>query len=163
MNMRLWSGYTCLADLVHTMINVWTKYDEPRLYGKKETNYKILTWLTLSPEKQNLCHAFNYFLRRQDKNANLLLWRHFYWSQTILYCSDAWPCAMERLGSPAPLILETFLKSVWLKPWLYNLMKYSPRHQVPFKKNTHLILMTLLSWIISTMLYRVSFQQIQKQ
>jgi hypothetical protein len=43
------------------------------------------------------------------------------------------------------------------------LMKYSPRHQVPFKKNTHLILMTLLSWIISTMLYRVSFQQIQKQ
>ena len=35
--MRPKQGDTCLAD-IHTMINVCIKYDEPRLYGYKESD-----------------------------------------------------------------------------------------------------------------------------
>ena len=33
-------GDTCLAEMYPSMINVWTKYGEPRLYDKGESDLK---------------------------------------------------------------------------------------------------------------------------
>jgi len=55
------------------MINVWTKYDEPRLYGNGETHLITLLMPLTMLEKQYLCLEFSDFRWKRDKNKRRYL------------------------------------------------------------------------------------------
>jgi hypothetical protein len=71
--------YAQLTYTLHIMINAWTRYSEPRLYGYVETDLITKTWLKFSKsvdcEKKgqgNTTHTWMTYWHYRDKKSNIL-------------------------------------------------------------------------------------------